>query len=205
MKIKVIDIRDYSGADYERFYAGMSAGRCEKADGFKKEDDRKRCILADYLAREMIAGETGVPAAEIQFSLEADGKPYAVNADVFFNVSHSGNLVACVTGHEPVGIDIEEITDKALKALPRFAGAGEAEYAGNDRTKATILWTLKEACLKAAGTGIRGGLKSFVFEINGGKATCSDASMVCDYTLDYDGYVLSVCRNCGISSSSAGK
>jgi len=193
MKIRVIDIRGFSRGDFERFYADMSSERREKADGFKKEDDRKRCILADYLAREMISVETGVSPETVEFSEDDGGKPYTVNTNIFFNVSHSGNLVACAVSEKPVGIDIEQISSKPLKAISRFATDTEKSFVSDDPVKATILWTLKEACLKATGTGVKGGLKSISFDIAEGNVVCSDSLLKCEYTYEYEGYILAVC------------
>ena len=47
----------------------------------------------------------------------ADGKPY-VDADFFFNISHSGEYVAMVDSDRQVGIDIQKnitISDAAAK------------------------------------------------------------------------------------------
>ena len=193
MKIEKCKITDFSPEEYERFFARMSPERQAKALRFKNEDDRKRCVAADALARRMISEKCGKDEEKIIFAEDENGKPYAENAEIRFNVSHSGIYVICALSEKPVGADIEKISKAALHALPRFADEIETEFVGGSEEKATLLWTLKEAYLKAGGTGIAGGLGSVRFYPEGGKLACSDKS--CEFTSEIiDGYIISVCE-----------
>lgn len=88
---------------------------------------------------------------------------------IFFNVSHSYDLaLIAVTVEDPVGIDIEKMReDVDHEALSkRFFSETEysdiMQYEGQERLRAFFAtWTRKESIVKALGTGIASGLKSF--------------------------------------------
>lgn len=92
------------------------------------------------------------------------GKPYVADSALQFNFSHSPHWFALSwrIGHEPVGVDIED-----LGRRPSFAALAERYFHVNEQAKwraadpsesaATWLeiWTRKEAVLKAHGLGLR--------------------------------------------------
>lgn len=92
------------------------------------------------------------------------GKPYLANSTLQFNFSHSPHWFALSwrVGHEPVGVDIED-----LGRRPSFAALAERYFHPAEKTHwqaadpaesaATWLeiWTRKEAVLKAHGLGLR--------------------------------------------------
>jgi 4'-phosphopantetheinyl transferase len=92
------------------------------------------------------------------------GKPYIANCALQFNFSHSQHWFAFSwrAGHEPVGVDIED-----LGRRPSFAALAERYFhpteqmawraAEASESTATWLqiWTRKEAVLKAHGLGLR--------------------------------------------------
>ncbi len=90
-----------------------------------------------------------------------------------FNLSHSGDWIALAFADVKVGVDIQKIKPDVsfLKIAKRFFHVTERQklqargtlHQPNEFFK---LWTLKEAYLKAVGTGIAGGMSSFVFDGN---------------------------------------
>lgn len=87
-----------------------------------------------------------------------DGSPYLADpegaemADISFSLSHSAHYVAiayCRGAENPVGIDIEEPTERLEKVAPKFLSAKEMEMFGTLQLKLTG-WTIKEAVYKAA-------------------------------------------------------
>jgi 4'-phosphopantetheinyl transferase len=92
-----------------------------------------------------------------------------------FNLSHTEDLVAmAVCRHVRVGIDVEKLSSVSLAVADRFFSAAEvaelrALPADTQPRRFMQLWTLKEAYLKAVGTGLAGGLgrMSFLFETTG--------------------------------------
>ena len=102
---------------------------------------------------------------QLAFGALEHGKPFALvsglTAPVSFNVSHSGRhgLIA-VAAHERLGVDVED-----RKHRRDFNGLAETVFGPNERAEFRLLgekdkfstfymlWTLKEALIKALGTG----------------------------------------------------
>jgi 4'-phosphopantetheinyl transferase len=100
-----------------------------------------------------------------RFDKTANGKPFLVDqrtVPASFSLSHATGMVACaVTANGDVGVDVEcvdrhvEVADIAA----RFFAPAEAAHLGQldaaaQRDRFFDLWTLKEALVKALGTGM---------------------------------------------------
>lgn len=103
----------------------------------------------------------------------AHGKPEIAGSDrVHFNLSHSGDqALLAVSKTGPIGVDIEETrAGRPFKRLARrFFTSAEADWLlglppGDVAAGFYRLWTLKEAYLKAIGTGLT--LSSRAFEVD---------------------------------------
>lgn len=157
-------------------------------------DEKKRQkIAADLLCRQMIADECSISEEEIIFSRAEKGKPFAVNADIYFSISHSKNTVVCAVSDKEIGVDIEEIRSIRLKAAEKFACESELEYIGNDINRFFEIWTLKEAFFKCRGSGLGADIKNVSFEITDGKITCSEKGYNLSFENTADGYICAVC------------
>ncbi|MBR2145842.1 MAG: 4'-phosphopantetheinyl transferase superfamily protein [Muribaculaceae bacterium] len=126
-------------------------------------------LLLDNMLR-----EHGLRERDMQYSEGEHGKPFFVNhPELHFNLSHSGNLVACAIGNKPVGIDIQNIV-KLRRSLVNYTMSA-AEIAQLDAMTSvddqelffTQLWTLKESYVKATGTGLSHNFPSFAVHSDG--------------------------------------
>ena len=137
----------------------MSEEKQEKVNRFYFDDDRKRTVAGEMLARKAVAGWCDVSEDSIVFVKGENGKPFAQNLDVQFNISHSENMVVCVVDDNPIGIDVEKIRQIDLKIAKRVYTHDEIRYlyGGEDSSipeRFFELWTAKEAYLKFLGCGI---------------------------------------------------
>lgn len=84
-------------------------------------------------------------------------KPYI--KDIYFNISHSHNMIAIIISNEECGIDIEYLNPNKdiIKLKNRFNIENDEEFYKQ--------WTRKEAYLKKIGTGIK--ISSLFEEVNG--------------------------------------
>lgn len=102
--------------------------------------------------------ETGETMPEIRIA--EGGKPYFVDSDWHFSISHTHRRVFCALSRRPVGIDAEELDRKInLKLADRVLSPMERQQfdAAAHKEKALLtFWVLKEAAVKLAGTGLRG-------------------------------------------------
>ncbi len=93
------------------------------------------------------------------------------HAQLQFNVAHSGNYVLIAFAKQAIGIDIEKTGTQFAynEIMHRWFNETEIRYieaAENQRTAFYLLWTRKEALLKATAKGINNALNQFTV-ING--------------------------------------
>jgi 4'-phosphopantetheinyl transferase len=117
-------------------------------------------------AQEILGRELGVPADAWRRS--PHGKPELVGFPAQVNLSHDGDFtLVAVIENRPVGVDVQRSVPaaQAVRLAARFYPADEARYVASATTPAeqadryTILWTRKEACVKAAGGRLLPGLR----------------------------------------------
>jgi 4'-phosphopantetheinyl transferase len=118
-------------------------------------------VLAAYLA---------IPVEQVRIARTATGKPWLPeHAWLRFNLTHSGHSAAIALCREyEVGVDLEMVSGKVSvkKAIARrFFHPDEQRWLALDDanylTRFTQLWSMKEAWLKARGTGLTEALGSF--------------------------------------------
>ena len=73
------------------------------------------------------------------------GAPELNNGN-YISISHSKGLVAIIISQQQVGIDIEEISEKALRVSSKFVS--ENNLNNLNKEKATLIWCCKEAIYK---------------------------------------------------------
>ena len=112
-------------------------------------------IMAEVLARYALSCVSGARPETFSFKRTELGKPYQTTVpELFFNISHSGGVVACVVSDSETGIDVE----CADRVKPKMAGTilcEEEMRLASDELFCTSIWCRKESYLKMLGTGIR--------------------------------------------------
>ena len=78
-------------------------------------------------------------------SYNAFGAP-ELNNNSYISISHSKGLVAIIISQQQVGIDIEEISEKALRVSTKFVSTNNLKALTAE--KATLIWCCKEAIYK---------------------------------------------------------
>lgn len=143
------------------------------------ERDRHRFLVSHALLRYVLSLYGEQPAANWRFVKGAHGKPQIAPGQGMrapaFNLSHSGSLalLAVSEGAGPLGVDIEfhrpmrnfqglATRNFAPSEAARLPGLDGAELAGEFYD----LWTLKEAFVKACGTGLSQSLADFWFSFD---------------------------------------
>ena len=135
-----------------------------RAAEFRFEKHRRQHIAAHALKRLLLADATGMAPSALRFAASAAGKPRLIGPaeGLEFNLAHCEGMVACaVSRHHAVGVDVEPASRRApLELAGRLYTAAEQAWleglakAEQDAGFFT-LWTLKEAFVKALGTGLQ--------------------------------------------------
>ena len=186
---------------YEKAYSLIPEYRKTKADKMKMYENKLQTVTAglllnyavgkwsiktgerDYKTDENLYEKVDIISVieannqyfDYEIAYNSQGKPYFLsNREIFFNISHSSNYVACVIGDRPVGIDIKECDSDQ-----RFFR----------------IWTLKEAYGKATGQGVLDILDKIVYRLEKGKMKAYMCGLPQNFTIvekEVDGFSLSV-------------
>jgi 4'-phosphopantetheinyl transferase len=133
---------------------------------FVREVDRERFVAAHGALRMVLGLYLSAEPQALEFQAGPKGKPSLVQTftDLRFNLSHSADLaLIAVTRGREVGVDVEHV-DPEIDFDPIAEHYFEPKEAWDLRiappeervSRFFDLWTRKEACLKAEGSGLGG-------------------------------------------------
>lgn len=154
---------DVSELDLSESYDLLPETRKKKVDNFRFLKDKKLSAGA-YLLLDKMLGEENI--TEPQFKTGRYGKAYISNhEDIYFNLSHSGKIVACAISDMEVGVDVE-ITDPEIDLNIARNYFYNSEYenimkSDNPSEEFFKYWVLKESYMKYTGLGFNLSLDSF--------------------------------------------
>ena len=151
----VKNLADFSEADLAKCYGCMCTQRKEQVKRYKNENSKKSTLAGEWLIRCMLADFLGKNPEEFEIFPDKNGKLYCTNSGgVFFNLSHSEDIVAAAICGEEVGIDIEVFRSVSQKLIEKVCTEKELAYVKNSIPRFFEIWTSKEAYFKCLGTGI---------------------------------------------------
>lgn len=127
-------------------------------------------VIGWALARHMLWKEFHIPL-ESRIAYGEFGKPYLFDyPEAHFNISHSGQYVACAVCNRPIGVDVQIITPYHPDVAMRVCSSSELAQinANSDKTEEfTKIWTMKEAYVKQIGLGFSKKLNYNSFSLQG--------------------------------------
>jgi 4'-phosphopantetheinyl transferase len=164
----------------ERLSSVLSPEEQDARSRFLFDKNRHQYLFAHSLLRVALSRFAPVPCTDWRFEAQAYGKPqitFPPGQTLYFNLSHTDGLVACVIAREPmIGVDAEHLgrggslmemarhffAPAEISLLERTPPAGQREIFFD-------IWTLKEAYIKARGLGLSLPLDEFAFELAAGR------------------------------------
>lgn len=158
MEIKTADVSLLSHEEFIRYYERASQERRRTCDTRKDETAKRCCILAEALAREMIAAHCGCTPESVCIRKDETGRPYTDASPLHFSLSHSGTTVVCAISHRRVGVDVEAIRPVSKRTRDRVCAQAEKDLLAQAKTSDEQdrlfieMWTKKEAYFKAFAT-----------------------------------------------------
>lgn len=144
---------------------------------FDKVHHSEQHQLAHGLLRDMLKKVYGIDYSEDMISKNSYGKPYLTDyPEIFFNVSHSNGITACITDSRECGIDCEKVREYRPNVMKRAFSESEREIVENaPENERNLLfftfWTLKEAYVKAIGKGLSYPMNEVKFQLIDGDIT----------------------------------
>ena len=161
----------------ERYHALLSIQEKDKYNKLKNPKVKNQYLLTRGLVRTILPHYLEVKPQEISFSYNEHGKPELVinqnQPNIRFNISHTEGLISlAVTLENDIGIDVEDTTRKntTIDIARRFFSISEVENLqktpkDEQNSRFFDFWTLKEAYIKARGTGLTLPLSKFSFTL----------------------------------------
>ena len=173
------DTRSLDDTQIDALARLLSPTERERSSRFRHAHDRRDYIAAHALVRMALSAHIHTAPERLTFDADGHGKPFLVApagvSSPAFSLAHSRGLVACVVARAgAVGIDVEPVENNAdiARIAERFFSTEETEALRRrpPATRSSLfceLWTLKEALLKAVGTGLSSGLDAVSFRVEG--------------------------------------
>ena len=157
--------------------SALSAGESTRIEAFSHDGARTLAASSRQLVRERLADRFGVAPREVDIIKDNNDRPVLQgDSSTTFNISHTdGAVVVALGSHvECVGVDVEDLQrDVRSDALinrffhPLEVTAMASLDAIARRERFFVLWTLKEAYMKARGRGFGIPLSSFAIDPDG--------------------------------------
>ena len=155
---------------------------------FRHVDRRRQFVLGRTAARRLAAARLGCAPAAVLLSLDDDGAPHL--GDAFVSIAHGGRgdaaVGAAALADRAVGIDVEVVARRRPDLWTRILRSEEQSLldalGGPTDDAQTLVWTLKEAVLKAQRTGFRAGGRSVRLDLHadGAPPEVGDATAASD-------------------------
>jgi 4'-phosphopantetheinyl transferase len=160
----VVRVEEALAAGADRYLAWLTDDERERLRRYRFDRHRREHLATRALARSALSRYTGVEPQAWRFGAGTHGKPHVVapGSSLAFNLANTDGLVTCaVTTSGDVGVDAEpleprgdplELAEAAFS--PAEIAALRAAVPGDRRRFFVVLWTLKEAYVKARGLGL---------------------------------------------------
>jgi len=149
------------GVNYQDVIRYIPVEEQIRAEKFHFKEDRDTFVFSHAYLRIILALKLNIKPDKIRFIRDAFNKPMLEGLEYNFNITHTKNAFAiALSQYYNVGIDLENISRKAdLSSIVKsYFSTGDQNYIedpkGNSTERFFLLWTRKEALLKAIGVGI---------------------------------------------------
>ena len=128
----------------------------ERVKNIHLDSKKNAMVIANVLRKFLVFKLFSIPFEEQKLTFNENGKPYFENKDIYFNVSHSEDYVACVVGNVECGVDIQKIVsykENVAKFIFNEETVENINRSGNKNLEFAKEWTKLESILKLKGTG----------------------------------------------------
>ncbi len=154
----------------------LNEAEYKRAHSYYRQKDRERFMVSRVALRQLLGKYIEHQPQDIVFAIGNNKKPFIQNTErpVYYNVSHSGDKILIAISDKEVGIDVEhKLADFDFEEIiPTCFSAEEALHIRSfkdPRHTFYLLWTRKEALLKATAKGVDDELRS-IPSLQGGHA-----------------------------------
>ena len=178
----------------------LSADERRRASKIRHAGRRRQFVMGRVAARSLLSEFLGASPATVPLRTAPDGGVDVVGVPLYLSIAHSREHAVAAIGPRAVGVDLERIAPRSPGLARRMLRDDELavfQALPLEPVCAVILvWTLKEAALKATRTGLRRSLKDLRLKIDvlkqRGRCFFPERDPVELRFAERDGYFLSV-------------
>ena len=139
----------------EHFFTPRESARALRMGPQRRRGFTAARVALKRLSRQLGLVEKNKPDRIIETLGPDDVRPCLAESGLYCSVSHSIRFVVAVAHRHPIGVDLEAVSNKAIRSwhlfmLPKEQGLISLSSLGPERT-ATRAWTIKEAAAKVLG------------------------------------------------------
>lgn len=170
----------------------LSPGEREKRGRFLFETKRREYLMTRVLVRTVLSRYANVAPRSWGFGVTPYGRPFIASpglpAPIEFNISNTDGLIVCLVARIPeIGVDVESTSRRAqiMNIAERYFSTREvvalkALSGSQQRERFYAYWTLKEAYIKARGSGFAIPLNELSFNVDPCDITVTFGSSITD-------------------------
>ena len=160
MKVFIVDM---SKLKVDELRVNLSSYEASFAENIQNSHAQERYIVSKAIVRKLLADTKplkGVAPSDIEIKVGSNGKPYVEGRPIYYNVSHSEDLLVVAIDNAEVGVDMEHMKERNFKALTEYYFDGKESVierilqSADIKTEFYKQWTLTEAEIKLAGVGL---------------------------------------------------
>lgn len=176
--------------NYVFIYESMPEIRKKHVDELKLIHDKYRSVAAYALLAKALK-DNQIDITDLTYNVDENGKPYFINSDINFSISHSQEYIAIAISNSKIGIDIQKISEVKESVINLIFNEDDLAFYSSSKDKNscfTKIWTFKESYAKCIGKGLKTPFKSIF--INYSNYTCDSFSL---NSTKVDNYIISIC------------
>lgn len=148
LNYKFCKISEIEDADINKTLKLLSKSQFDYIQSLNEIKQKQSIAVRALLHRILTDCFNGLSVSSL--NIDANGKPYLENSNLYISLTHSGDYVGCAVSNNTVGIDIEKIRPVNEKTVHRVCSESEKD-AIKSYADFIGIWTLKEAYVKATG------------------------------------------------------
>ncbi len=149
-----------SDASIARNWADLlSREEIDRRAGMRSESRRNQFVLGRLAVRQLLGRLLDRRPEDVTLNVQSSGQVVAPDSGFKISIAHSQNRAVAIASKRTIGVDLEYISEKPETLLNYIMN--EQESGAVKRLPLSVseqlflTWTLKEAVLKAKGTGLR--------------------------------------------------
>ena len=197
MQLLIKNINTFNNNTINLFYNEIYYNKKNNIDKILNIKKKKQSIIGEFLLKKLLKKNYNINYKDLKFKINKYGKPFILDMNIYYNISHSHDYVITAISKNKIGIDIEKIRKTNIKNIYQFSTKNELDYIlsskKNIEQRFFEIYTLKESYFKMKGTNLNN-IKNVEFTINKNEIICSDKNVKVKIINIINNYIIAICE-----------